>query len=230
VSLRLAVFASGGGSNLQAIIDRFNVPGKNELPLRVALVISDRADAGALSRARAAGIEAMHIQVSGRPADLSTREMLAALDSADIDLIALAGYLRLVPAAIIRKFPERIVNVHPAMLPYFGGKGMYGMNVHAAVIASRMPFTGVTVHYVTDEYDEGDVVAQWPVPVLPDDTPETLAARVLEVEHVLYPAALELIARRLQGEDIAEPEPSGPNLSNVEPPSLDTVRSILNLS
>ena len=230
MSLRLAVFASGSGSNLQAIIDRFNTKPQSELPVRVALVISDRADAGALARARGAGIEAMHVQVSGRPADLSTREMLAALEFADIDMIALAGYLRLVPSAIIKRFPERIVNIHPAMLPYFGGKGMYGMNVHRAVLESGMPFSGATVHYVSEDYDEGDIIAQWAVPVQPDDTPEALAARVLEVEHVLYPAVIELVARRILGEEIDEPKAVSQGIAEYVTPSLDHIRYILNLS
>ena len=200
MSLRLAVFASGGGSNLQALIDKFN---RAASPLlRVALVISDRQDAGALARARAAGIEAMHIQVTGRPADLSTREMLAALEFADIDLIALAGYLRLVPAAVLKRYPDRIVNVHPALLPKHGGKGMYGSNVHRAVLAAGEPVSGATVHYINENYDEGRIIAQREVPVLPDDTPESLAARVLAVEHVLYPDALEQVARRIMSEQL----------------------------
>ncbi|HEX6065018.1 MAG TPA: phosphoribosylglycinamide formyltransferase [Longimicrobiales bacterium] len=200
MSLRLAVFASGGGSNLQALIDKFN---RAASPLlRVALVISDRQDAGALARARVAGIEAMHIQVTGRPADLSTREMLAALEFADIDLIALAGYLRLVPAAVLKRYPDRIVNVHPALLPKHGGKGMYGSNVHRAVLAAGEPVSGATVHYINENYDEGRIIAQREVPVLPDDTPESLAARVLAVEHVLYPDALEQVARRIMSEQL----------------------------
>lgn len=198
MSLRLAVFASGGGSNLQALIDHFNRSPQSLL--RVALVISDRADAPALERARQAGIEAVHIQVNGRPADFSSREMLAALDSADIDLIALAGYLRLLPAAVVRRYPNRIVNIHPALLPAFGGKGMYGLHVHRAVLAAGVAETGATVHYVTEHYDEGLSILQARVPVEPGDTPETLAARVLQTEHKLYPAALELVARRVAGE------------------------------
>ncbi len=201
MSLRLAVFASGGGSNLQALIDRFNQPPNRTSLLRVALVISDRQEAGALARARAAGIEAMHIQVGGRPADLSTREMLAALDSADIDLIALAGYLRLVPSAVIKRYPDRIVNIHPALLPQFGGKGMYGLNVHRAVIDAGARVSGATVHFVDENYDEGRIIAQQEVPVLPGDTPETLAARVLQAEHQLFPDALEQVARRLVNEE-----------------------------
>jgi phosphoribosylglycinamide formyltransferase 1 len=202
VSLRLAVLASGGGSNLQALINRFNRPDNHDSPLRVALVISDRVDAGALQRARAAGIEAVHIEMRGRPADLVTREMLAALESADVDLIALAGFLRLVPAAIVRRFPNRIVNIHPALLPQFGGKGMYGINVHRAVLESGAKVSGATVHYVTEHYDEGDIIEQREVPVLPGDTPDTLATRVLEVEHHLYPDVLEQLARRMAGEEL----------------------------
>jgi phosphoribosylglycinamide formyltransferase-1 len=202
VSLRLAVLASGGGSNLQALINRFNRTDNPNSPLRVALVISDRADAGALQRARAAGIEAVHIEMSGRPADLVTRELLAALESADVDLIALAGFLRLVPAAIVRRFPNRIVNIHPALLPQFGGKGMYGTNVHRAVLESGAKISGATVHYVSEHYDEGDIIEQSKVDVLPGDTPETLAARVLEVEHQLYPGVLEQLARRMAGEEL----------------------------
>ncbi len=201
MTLRLAVFASGGGSNLQALIDRFNRP-DSTAPVRVALVISDRADAPALERARRAGIEATHIQVNGRPAELSTREMLAALESADIDLIALAGYLRLLPAAIVKRYPDRIVNIHPALLPRFGGKGMYGLKVHEAVLAAGEKESGATVHFVNENYDEGDIIAQRKVPVLPDDTPESLAARVLTVEHELLPDTIEELARKLTSEEL----------------------------
>jgi formyltetrahydrofolate-dependent phosphoribosylglycinamide formyltransferase len=198
--LRLAVFASGGGTNLQALIDRFN---QSDSPLlRVSQVISDRQDAGAQARARVAGIVAMHIQVANRPAALSTREMLAALDSADIDLIALAGYLRLVPPAVLKRYPDRIVNVHPALLPKFGGQGMFGQRVHHAVLAAGEQVSGATVHYVNENYDEGRIIAQREVPVLPGDTAETLAARVLAVEHVLFPDALEQVARRIVSEQL----------------------------
>ncbi|HEX6559778.1 MAG TPA: phosphoribosylglycinamide formyltransferase [Longimicrobiales bacterium] len=191
MTLRLAVFASGGGSNLQALIDRFNR--SKDTPVRVAVVLSDRAQAGALERARAANIEASVIVHAERPADLIAREMLAFLHSADIDIIALAGYLRLVPAPIVRSFRNRIINIHPALLPSFGGKGMYGVNVHRAVLESGCAISGATVHYVDEEYDRGRIIAQWPVPVRADDSPDSLAARVLRVEHMLYPAAVELV-------------------------------------
>jgi phosphoribosylglycinamide formyltransferase 1 len=196
MSLRLAVFASGGGSNLQALIDRFNRT-KNQ-SIRIVLVISDRADAHALERARAAGIDASVVAVQGRPVDFVAREMLAALDGADVDLIALAGYLKLVPPAIVRRFRDRILNIHPALLPAFGGQGMYGLRVHRAVLDSGCRISGATVHYVDENYDEGRIVAQWPVPVMLHDTPESLAARVLQVEHLLYPAAIELVARTIE--------------------------------
>ncbi|MGQ0814770.1 MAG: phosphoribosylglycinamide formyltransferase [Gemmatimonadota bacterium] len=195
MTVRLAVFASGGGSNLQALIDRFQVV--KESPVRIVLVLSDRENAGALQRARTAGIYGTVVEVEGRPVDFVAREMLAALEGADIDLIALAGYLKRVPPAVIRHYRDRILNIHPALLPAFGGKGMYGLRVHRAVLDSGCTVSGPSVHYVDEEYDTGRIIAQWPVPVLPADTPESLAARVLEVEHILYPAAVELVAGSL---------------------------------
>lgn len=195
MSVRLAVFASGGGSNLQALIDRFHH--KKQQGVRIVLVLSDRASAGALQRARDAGIEAAHVSVTGRPVDFVAREMLAALEAADVDLIALAGFLKLVPAALVRRFRDRIVNIHPALLPAFGGTGMYGLRVHRAVLDAGCKITGATVHFVNETYDEGRIIAQWPVPVMAHDTPESLAARVLKVEHILFPAAVEMVARSL---------------------------------
>jgi formyltetrahydrofolate-dependent phosphoribosylglycinamide formyltransferase len=196
----LAVFASGDGSNLQSLIDHF---GAQQRGVRVSLVLSDREDAGALRRARAVQIDASVIRVAGRPPDYVARETLAALESSDVDLIALAGYLRLVPQVVVRRYRNRIVNIHPALLPAFGGKGMYGRRVHEAVLASGSTVSGATVHYVDEHYDEGRIIAQWPVPVLATDTPAALAARVLEVEHMLYPAAIELVARALENEETA---------------------------
>ena len=117
------------------------------------------------------------------------------LGSHDIDIVALAGYLRFVPAEVTRRWRGRIVNVHPSLLPAFGGAGMYGIRVHQAVIAAGVRVTGVTVHFVDEQYDQGPIIAQVPVPVLPTDTPELLATRVLAVEHALYPAALDAVAR-----------------------------------
>jgi phosphoribosylglycinamide formyltransferase 1 len=189
VSLRLAVLASGGGSNLQALIDAF---AGSDL-IEIALVISDRSGAGALVRAERAAVRALHIR-AGDDAALEN-----ALQQSDIDMIALAGYLRLVPAAVVQRYTHRIVNVHPALLPAFGGPGMYGLRVHQAVLAAGCTVSGVTVHHVDERYDEGSIIAQWPVPVEVGDTPESLAARVLQVEHVLYPAALAAQAATVLG-------------------------------
>ncbi|HEX6588539.1 MAG TPA: phosphoribosylglycinamide formyltransferase [Longimicrobiales bacterium] len=190
--MAIAVLASGGGSNLQALIDRFNATSR--AAARVELVISDRADAGALERARRAGIPARVVATKGRASGEVAREMLDALGEHGIQLVALAGYLKLVPAEVVRAFRERIVNIHPALLPAFGGAGYYGMRVHEAVIESGATVSGPTVHLVNEEYDRGRILAQWPVPVFAGDTADALAARVLAVEHVLYPAVIEAIA------------------------------------
>ena len=192
MSVRVAVFASGGGTNLQALLDAFNA--RPDAPARIAVVVSDRADAGALARAEAMGVPAVVIPVTGRDAGEIARDTMAVLEVHAIGLIALAGYNRLVPAGVIAAYPGRIVNIHPALLPAFGGRGMYGERVHAAVLASGARVSGPTVHYVTEQYDEGRIIAQWPVPVLPSDTVASLAGRVLAVEHRLYPLALAALA------------------------------------
>lgn len=191
MSLRLAVFASGSGTNLQALLDDFE-----EGP-EVALVVSDRPEIGALERARRHDVVSRVIPVSGRPEDDVTADTLAALEDADIEMIALAGYLRRIPVGVVERFRGRMLNIHPALLPAFGGKGLYGMRVHRAVLEAGSRISGATVHLVDEEYDRGLVLAQWPVPVLSDDTPEKLAERVLRVEHQLYPAAVEAVAGAL---------------------------------
>jgi phosphoribosylglycinamide formyltransferase 1 len=187
VHSRIAVLASGAGSNLQALLAHLATAGAEGG--RVSLVVSDRPTAGALGIARGAGVETL---VLGDPAD--GREMLTALGAHDIELVALAGYLKRVPAAVTRRFRGRIINVHPALLPAFGGPGMYGARVHEAVIASGARLSGATVHFVDEEYDHGPIIAQWPVPVLAEDTAATLAARVLRMEHQLYPCAVVAVA------------------------------------
>ena len=177
---RLAVLASGSGSNLQAIYDDLQKRGA-AAPAEVSLVVSDRKSAGALERARGWQIAAMHLPREGS-------ETLGDLLTAHrITHVALAGYLRLIPVEVVRAFAGRMINVHPALLPAFGGPGMYGQRVHEAVIASGARVSGPTVHFVTEHYDEGAIIAQWPVPVQAADSPETLAARVLSAEHQLYP-------------------------------------------
>lgn len=182
------MLASGGGSNLQAICDHLDDLGAGA-PAEVMLVVSDREDAKALERARARAVEAVWVP----PARVD--ELAPLFRERRIDLIALAGYLRLVPAEVVTAFRGRMLNVHPALLPGFGGKGMYGERVHRAVLASGARVTGPTVHFVDERFDEGAIIAQWPVPVRTDDTPATLGARVLAVEHRVYPWAIAAVAR-----------------------------------
>lgn len=176
--MRVAVAVSGRGSNLEALLDRL----AGSADAQVVLVLSDNAAAPALARAARRGIDARAL---GNHHDAA--EWLTAIDGARADLLVLAGYLKLVPAGVIERLRGRIINVHPALLPAFGGKGMYGMRVHEAVIQSGASESGPTVHLVDEEYDRGAILAQRRVPVMPDDTPATLAARVLAAEHQLLP-------------------------------------------
>ena len=160
---------------------------------RIDAVIVDRPCA-AEEHARAKGRAAHRVEF-GEPR--AGAEVLRLLGCHAVRGILLAGFLKLLPAAVCRRYRDRILNIHPALLPSFGGKGMYGERVHRAVLESGAKLSGPTVHFVNERYDEGRILAQWPVPVLPDDTPRTLAARVLEVEHLLYPAAADALAREL---------------------------------
>jgi phosphoribosylglycinamide formyltransferase 1 len=183
--VRVAVLVSGGGTNLQALLDALH-----DSPLaRVARVISNQPDAGALQRARRAGVPTTVLRHSGDAA-----ELLAALG--DAQLVVLAGYLKLVPRAVVSHFRGRMINIHPALLPDFGGAGMYGHRVHAAVLASGATESGATVHFVDEEFDRGAIIAQERVPVKQGDSAETLAARVLDAEHRLLPKVVLDLARR----------------------------------
>ena len=185
---RLAVLASGRGSNLQAIIEHFDNLARESVA-KVVLVASNRADSPALVRAATASIDIAHFNSAD-----DGSELLALLKKFRIDLVVLAGYLKRIQPKVIREYAGRIINIHPGLLPAFGGEGMYGARVHEAVIASGARESGVTVHLVDDEYDRGPIVAQWRVPVSQSDTAESLAARVLDVEHVVYPRAVEMVA------------------------------------
>ncbi|PYO08937.1 MAG: phosphoribosylglycinamide formyltransferase [Gemmatimonadetes bacterium] len=185
---RLAVLASGRGSNLQAIIDHFDNLARERIA-KVVLVASNRADSPALIRAATASIDIAHFDTTDDGSML-----LELLRKSRIDLVVLAGYLKRIPPKVIREYAGRIINIHPALFPAFGGEGMYGARVHEAVIASGTKETGVTVHLLDDEYDRGPIVAQWRVPVEPSDTADSLAARVLNVEHVVYPRVVEMVA------------------------------------
>lgn len=189
---RLAVFVSGGGSNLEALCEYFAQPAHRERA-QVVLVISNKETAGALQRAHARHI-ATHVC-----ADPSDGEALhAVLSQHRIDVVVLAGYLKLVPPPVIRTWHGRIVNIHPALLPAFGGPGMYGRRVHEAVVSSGARISGATVHFVDEHYDRGAIIAQWPVPVLHTDTAESLSQRVLTVEHQLLPRCVDaLVSHRI---------------------------------
>ncbi len=185
--MRIGVLASGGGSNLQALIDHFARRDSTDSP--IVWVGSNDATAPALTRAAAAGIGA---GVIDDPADGATQ--LAQFRDAGVELLVLAGYLKLIPANVVRAYRGRLLNVHPSLLPSFGGAGMFGAHVHAAVLAAGATVSGVTVHFVDEAFDRGAIVAQWPVPVVPGDTSRTLAARVLRVEHRLYPLCVAAVA------------------------------------
>jgi formyltetrahydrofolate-dependent phosphoribosylglycinamide formyltransferase len=181
MTMRVAVAVSGRGSNLEALLRAL----RPEAPARVVLVMTNRPDARALDVAAAHGVDTT---VLHDHADAS--QWLAPLERHQVDLIVLAGYLKLVPASVVARYRDRIVNIHPALLPAHGGRGMYGRRVHEAVLASGDRESGATVHLVDEVYDRGAILAQRRVPVLPEDTPERLAARVLDVEHQLLPAVV----------------------------------------
>ena len=191
--LKIAVFASGRGSNLVAIlkaIDSGRIKGA-----KVVVVISNNSGSGALGTARRNGIPALHISEKQFTSEGEfDSHVLGTLDHHLVNFIALAGYMKKVSPAVISRYRNRIVNVHPALLPKFGGPGMYGGHVHAAVIASGDAVSGATVHIVDEVYDRGAIVLQKSVAVAPGDTPESLAARVLAVEHEIYPEAIGLFA------------------------------------
>ncbi len=185
MSYRVAVAVSGRGSNLRALLQAFHGrPGPE-----IVLALSNRADAGGLAVAREFGV-ATAVLTDPRDAEA----WLVALRIHQVDLLVLAGYLKLVPPAVVKAYGGRIINIHPALLPRHGGPGMYGERVHQAVLAAGDQESGATVHLVDEEYDRGRILAQAPVPVLPGDTPATLAARVLQMEHRLLPAAVRRAA------------------------------------
>jgi phosphoribosylglycinamide formyltransferase 1 len=199
VNLAVFVGTKGRGSNLMAV---HAATQDGRLAGKIGLVVGTKDEAPALLRAQEAGIP---VAVVATGENYESR-LLAALEAAEIDTIALAGYLRKLPEAVVERFRARIVNVHPALLPAFGGKGMYGHHVHEAVIAYGCKVSGCTVHFVDAEYDTGPILLQRTVAVHDDDTPESLAARILPEEHAAYVEALQLIATdrvRLDGRRVS---------------------------
>ena len=218
--MRLAFFASGGGSNVGAILDAID---RGALHAEPALLITDRAGIGVIDRAEARDIPTATIPHDPDEAAFS-QTLLDALARAEADTVALAGYLRKIPDPVVWAFKGRILNVHPSLLPAFGGPGWYGRKVHQGVIDYGCRVTGATVHLVDSEYDTGPVVLQESVRVEPDDTAETLQQRVLAVEHRIFPQALTLLASgrlRVDGrrvEVVDPPQASPPPLASSESP------------
>jgi len=190
---KMAVFASGGGSGLQAIIDACE---SGRLSAGVNLVISNNSKSKALQRAKNHNIPAKHFSAVVIPdAEQLNQEMLNTLRLHDVEIIFLAGYLKKLGSNILRAYERKIFNIHPSLLPKYGGQGMYGINVHQAVINAGETETGITIHHVTEEYDTGKIIAQKKISVEPNDTAETLAARVLKEEHVFIVETLENILK-----------------------------------
>jgi phosphoribosylglycinamide formyltransferase-1 len=191
--MNIAVFASGRGSNFQAILNAID---EGRLPARVTLLVSNNSGAGALDLARSQNIPAFHLsQKQFASEEAYVQQLLALLQRHNIELIALAGYMKKVPSVVIERYRNKILNIHPALLPSFGGPGMYGHHVHEAVIAAGVKVAGATVHLVDEEYDRGPIVHQKTIEVLSDDTAETLASKVLKIEHEIYPEVLAAFAR-----------------------------------
>lgn len=185
----IVVFASGSGTNFQSIIDAVQ---RGELSARISGLIANKAGIGAIERAEKHDIPVTVINPEDPGSDEGfEKDLLKQLEAWNTDLIVLAGYLKKIPASVINRYSNRILNIHPSLLPKYGGKGFYGSNVHEAVLAAGETESGCTVHIVTEEFDEGPVLAQTKVPVLKGDTPEDLAKRILKEEHKLYPETIQ---------------------------------------
>jgi phosphoribosylglycinamide formyltransferase-1 len=188
--IHIAIFASGTGSNAQKIIDHF----KNSSFAEISLIISNKKEAGVL---QIAGREKIPSIILEKEKFLRGNAYLDELTEKKIDFIALAGFLWKIPGILLKAYPKKIVNIHPALLPKHGGKGMYGQNVHQAVLSAKDKESGITIHYVDEHYDNGDIVLQVKCPVLDDDTPESLANRIHLLEHANYPVIIEELVRNL---------------------------------
>jgi phosphoribosylglycinamide formyltransferase-1 len=199
--VRIAVLVSGGGTNLQSLID---ASGASDYPAEIVLVLSSSKKAYGLERAKNHSIPAVCLRRKDFKSDEAyARAMISVLDEHSVEMICLAGYMKLLPASVVGRYRNRILNIHPALLPKFGGKGMYGMNVHQAVIDAGESESGATVHLVDEIYDNGKILDQIRVPVLKEDSPEDLQKRVLEQEHILYPRVVSSVAMKIiTGEEI----------------------------
>lgn len=182
----IAIFASGEGTNAQNIIDYF----KNSKQVKIALVVSNKKEANVVKRAQ---IQQIPTLIIDKTSFYSSNAIVKYLQDAKIDLIVLAGFLWMVPENLIRAFPEKIINIHPALLPKFGGKGMYGMNVHKAVIDSKERESGISIHFVNEHYDEGKIISQHKCAIDENETPESLAEKIHQLEYGFFPLAIELV-------------------------------------
>jgi formyltetrahydrofolate-dependent phosphoribosylglycinamide formyltransferase len=187
---RICVFASGRGSNLQAIIDGVE---EGRLNCEIVFVLSNNSSSGALEIARRKNIPAFHLSERVFHKNNFEESLIDLLEKYKPDLIVLAGYMKLVPVSVIKKFRNRIINIHPALLPKYGGKGMYGMNVHNAVFRAGEKVSGVTIHLVNENYDEGRIIYQEQIDISDCKSPEEIAERVLKLEHKVYPDVIQKI-------------------------------------
>jgi phosphoribosylglycinamide formyltransferase-1 len=196
---RLGVLISGSGSNLQAIIDATK---KDTLPeAEVVVVVSSKKSAYGLKRAKDEGIDSIYLPYKEFGiSETYDRRIVEVLKSYKVDLVVLAGYLKILGSPLLEAFEDKILNIHPSLLPDFGGVNMYGIKVHEAVLAAKRSYSGCSVHIVTEEVDKGPIIDQISVPVKPDDTPEELARRVLSCEHQLYPRAIKKYIQKLKME------------------------------
>jgi phosphoribosylglycinamide formyltransferase 1 len=195
--LNICIFASGSGTNFRAIIEAKK---SGIIKSNISLLITNNSDCGAVNIAVENNILFFHISRKVFPNctdEEYSQIFLDKLEEYKIDLIVLAGYMKMIDAGIIRKFHNRIINIHPALLPAFGGKGMYGMNVHKAVIEAGVKESGVTIHYVNENYDDGKIILQEKVEVTPDDTAETLQKKVLKLEHRCYAMAIGILEKKI---------------------------------
>jgi phosphoribosylglycinamide formyltransferase-1 len=216
---RIAVFASGGGSNLQALIDRMRA---GDLPATLAFVLSNNSKSGALEKARAYGAPAYHVSALSEGGEgKAAARMAALLREHRADLLVLAGYMKPVPAEVLSLMKNRVVNIHPALLPAFGGQGYYGRKVHEGVVARGCQYTGLTIHMVNERYDEGQILLQRMVPVPPGSTADEVGALVLKQEHAWYWRVIRAFAtgaiRPLPGDDPARAADASAFLASLPP-------------
>lgn len=189
---KIAVFASGSGTNTENICNYF----KDSRNAEVSLILTNKADAPVVDRALRLKVPYL---VFNREELNETGIVLDKLVQSEVDLIVLAGFLWLIPQKIIRRFPDRIINIHPALLPKYGGKGMYGNLVHAKVLENKEAESGITIHYVNEKYDEGNIIAQYKCKIVPGETTESLAAKVHELEYRYYPEVIGTVLKHLEG-------------------------------